>query len=252
MKNIGKIIFGVVIGLGVLTYCTFLFLLQTSIPLPFSRYKVNNDIEKTIVQGQTYYMSPYFRLNYTVKDDDSHLTIYDATYLRKKTEKSKAEYWKFNKIPQEKMIAEIEFKGAKKKDDGYNLMSAIWVSKNMKKGHENLEFLNPKYLEHRVYPKSGNFHESSLKKMDEKNQAKLIAALKKVTAQKPKYGILDSDLGRVKSTDEIYLYNEKDCSVSMQASVVTIYDGTSYLSFSGDAYAEQWKLDKETLKLLKN
>lgn len=195
--------------------------------------------EELLYQDKTYYSTALLQPNTVLDDKTETLSFPNAKLLEKKTEKD-MEIWSFNSVPAQKVLV------TKTSGNSYS----TWTSTKLDTAEEAFKFLEPRYLQYRVYDDNGE--NSVLKKMSKDNQEKLIKGLTELIqtkAQKSLFSNLTKKDGYI-STKEIYLALDEKEDVLIQPSLVKKSD-TTYLQFSGDDTFSYWKVSDDLLNLLK-
>ncbi|CAJ1224975.1 hypothetical protein [Lactococcus lactis] len=188
-------------------------------------------------QSQKYYSTGFFTPNSNMKNE-----FIDASLISRPNKGEVKEIWKLNTISSKKLII------TKNSDNSF----ITWTNRKIDTAKEALEFLNPQFLQYRVYDKKGTFETSQLKNTSENNQKRIVASLKKVVSNRPKYRLV-TNLGADKSyvsTNEIYLFADANESISMQASL-SRKSGEVYLEFAGEENLSYWKVIPDNLRNLK-
>ena len=121
----------------------------------------------------------------------------------------------------------------------------IWCNQKLTHISETFDFLNPKFVAYATYDHNEfELHQASVTK-----QQDILDQMKKLVHTKPEFKRSNSVDGE--SINELYMNEDVNQSICLQASIIKYKNGKNYLTFSGGVEKKgYWLVSKELSDLL--
>ena len=153
-------------------------------------------------------------------------------------DKMTRQFWEIAAIPKQKMIVEMT-------PGEQSVGEQIWCNQKLTHISETFDFLNPKFVAYATYDHNEfELHQASVTK-----QQDILDQMKKLVHTKPEFKRSNSVDGE--SINELYMNEDVNQSICLQASIIKYKNGKNYLTFSGGVEKKgYWLVNKKLSDLL--
>lgn len=205
-------------------------------------HHTHKKIDSLVFQGKTYYPAPYLMVNFSGQGKNVKIFGKSSYLGDKQNQDSKnnmtRQFWEIATIPKQKMIVEMT-------PGEQSVGEQIWCNQKLTHISETFDFLNPKFVAYATYDHNEfELHQASVTK-----QQDILDQMKKLAHTKPEFKRSNSVDGE--SINELYMNEDVNQSICLQASIIKYKNGKNYLTFSGGVEKKgYWLVNKELSDLL--